>query len=161
MQISESADAILFLSLISGRNPEYLIGKHVSAAPKLWQSHLQVIPTSYILIDGGRITSVQYISNTVPVPSDKPDIALATAQAGQLLGHQITYLDAGSGAQMSVSEEMIRRVSENTSIPLIVGGGIRDAQTAKTLYDSGADILVIGNAAAEDPGLIAGIAACR
>jgi putative glycerol-1-phosphate prenyltransferase len=154
MMIAPEADGILFLSLLSGRNPEYLIGKHVNAAPLLIQSNLDVVPTAYILIDGGRETSVSYISNTKPIPSDKPDIATATALAGQLLGFQCTYMDAGSGAQTPISEAMISAVAGSISIPLIVGGGITDPEKAYLNCKAGANMIVIGNAIEKDPSLI-------
>lgn len=151
--IDEQADGILFLSLLSGRNPEYLIGKQVVAAPQLAASGLDIVPTAYLLIDGGRETSVSYISNTKPIPADKPDIALATALAGKLMGMQCVYMDAGSGALNAISSQIINKVSK-TNLPLIVGGGIRNAQTAKAMYAAGADVLVIGNGVEESTSLI-------
>jgi len=145
MQVTGQADAILFLSLISGRNPEFLIGQHVHAAPLLYRENLEVIPTSYILIDGGSRTSVQYISQSMPVPADKPDIAVATALAGKYLGHKLIYLEAGSGALHSVSPDMVREVSEKTQLPVIAGGGIRSAETAVELLNAGARAIVIGS----------------
>lgn len=144
--ISNRADAILFLSLISGRNPEYLIGQQVISAPFIKASKLEVIPTSYMLIDGGKSTTVQYMSNTLPIPSDKPDIAACTALAGKYLGLKLTYLDAGSGAKTVVSPKLIRAVKEETQMPLIVGGGIRNYEQMESAFDAGADIVVIGNA---------------
>ena len=126
-QISKSADAILFLSLISGRNPELLIGKHVVVAPYLKQSGLEVVPTGYMLIDGKSVTTASYISNTLPIPSDKDDIAVCTAMAGEMLGLKMLYLDAGSGAHAAVSEHMIQEVAKAVDLPIIVGGGIRSA----------------------------------
>src|SRR6218665_920529 len=123
LHIEPSADGILLLSLISGRNPDYLIGQHVIAAPILKQSGLEILSTGYILVDSGRQTTVSYISNTTPIPHDKPDIAACTAIAGELLGLKLIYLDGGSGAMYPVSPKMIRRVSENIDEPLIVGGG--------------------------------------
>ncbi len=152
--IDQQADGILFLSLLSGRNPEYLIGKHVVAAPQLAASNLDVVPTAYLLVDGGRETSVSYISNTKPIPANKPDIAVATALAGKLMGMQCIYMDAGSGADNHIPENMINRVSSTVQLPLIVGGGIRSAQTALSLYRAGADVLVIGNGVEESVGLI-------
>ncbi|MDI1232690.1 MAG: geranylgeranylglyceryl/heptaprenylglyceryl phosphate synthase [bacterium] len=152
--IDEQADGILFLSLLSGRNPEYLIGKQVVAAPQLAASNLEVIPTAYLLIDGGRETSVSYISNTKPIPANKPDIAVATALAGKLMGMQCIYMDAGSGADHSISETMVNKVQNAVQLPLIIGGGIRSAQTALNLYRAGADVLVIGNGVEESHGLI-------
>lgn len=150
-QINPKADGILLLSLISGRNAELLIGRHVTAAPHIKRSKLEVIPTGYILVDGGRPTTVSYISQTMPIPRDKPDIASCTASAGELLGLRVIYLDSGSGAQESVSVEMIRQVKKETNIPLIVGGGIRTGQQAHMMCEAGADILVVGNAVEKDP----------
>jgi len=145
-QVSDKADAILFLSLVSGRNPEYLIGQHVTAAPLIKASNLEVIPTAYLLIDGGRISSTAYITQTVPIPNDKPDIAVATALAAEMLGMKLIYLEAGSGAESTVSSELIKAVKAAVKIPVIVGGGIRSAGRAKEIFDAGADIIVIGNA---------------
>lgn len=161
MMIDEQADGILFLSLLSGRNPEYLIGKHIVAAPQLAASALDVVPTAYLLIDGGRETSVSYISNTKPIPSDKPDIAMATALAGKLMGMDCVYMDAGSGAINAIPEKMIATVSDKVSLPLIVGGGIRNAETAAQLYTAGADLLVIGNGVEENDELIKQISAVK
>lgn len=154
MMIAPEADGILFLSLLSGRNSEYLIGKHVNAAPLLVQSQLDVVSTAYILIDGGKETSVSYISNTKPIPSDKADIATATALAGQLLGFKCTYMDAGSGAINAIPAELIKKVKKHTQIPLIIGGGIRNTQNALDAYNAGADLLVIGNGVEDDSNLI-------
>ena len=159
MQISKDADAILFLSLISGRNPDLLIGKHVLAAPSLKQSKLEVIPTGYMLIDGGNITSVSYISNTVPIPADKSAIAATTAMAGEMLGLKIIYMDAGSGAKFPIPEKLIREVRNCVSAPIFVGGGIRTPEAAKAACDAGADIIVVGNAIEKDPSLIAKLVA--
>lgn len=155
------ADGILFLSLLSGRNPEYLIGKHIVAAPMLVHSGLDIVPTAYILIDGGRETSVSYISNTKPIPSDKADIASATALAGKMLGMQCIYMDAGSGALRHIPARMITKVRKDVQLPLIIGGGIRHAETALELYKAGADVLVIGNGAEENPDLIQAIVSVR
>lgn len=152
--LDEQADGILFLSLLSGRNPEYLIGKQIVAAPQLAASNLEVVPTAYLLIDGGKETSVSYISNTKPIPANKPDIAVATALAGKLMGMQCIYMDAGSGADHSISETMVNKVQTNVQLPLIIGGGIRSAQTALNLYRAGADVLVIGNGVEESHSLI-------
>ncbi len=159
MQINSRADGILLLSLISGRNPELLIGKHVTAAPYLRRSQLEIIPTGYILVDGGQPTTVSYMSQTMPIPRDKPDIAGCTASAGELLGLRVIYLDSGSGAQESVSPEMIRQVKNDTDIPLIVGGGIRSGRQASRMCQAGADILVVGNAVEKDPSQIIEISA--
>ncbi len=148
--ITNRADGILFLSLISGRNPEYLIGQHVQAAPLLKQSGLEVISTGYILIESGKQTTVSYISGTTPVPNDKPEIAVATALAGEMIGHKMIYLEAGSGAQLPVPLEMVRLVSENIDIPLIVGGGIRSKVHMEQVYQAGATMVVIGTAFEKD-----------
>lgn len=150
LQVCPAADSILLLSLISGRNPEYLIGNHVITAPFIKRSGLEVIPTAYMIVDGGVRTSVEYVSNTVPLPADKPDLAVATAIAGELLGMQLIYMDAGSGAKHSISPSMIKAVSAETSIPLIVGGGIRSSEQAKDAYEAGADLIVVGNALEND-----------
>lgn len=158
LQISKNADGILLLSLISGRNPELLIGKQVIAAPILKSSNLDILPTGYILIDGGKPTSVSYMSNTNPIPFDKEDIAMCTAMAGEMLGLKLIYIDAGSGALNAVSEKMIRKVSSNISIPLIIGGGINTPQKAILACKAGADIIVVGNAIEKDRSLIKKIA---
>lgn len=156
-QIYEGADGLFLLSLISGRNADLLIGRHVEAAPMIKQSGLEVIPTGYILIDGGKATSVSYMSNTTPIPSDKPDIAVATAIAGELLGLKAIYLEAGSGAKNPVSAETIQRVSNSVDIPIIVGGGIRSVEQVEKAFESGAQIVVIGTAVEQDPEFIASI----
>jgi len=153
-QLSNKADAILFLSLISGRNPEYLIGQQVVSAPTVKRMGLEAIPTGYILVDGGRVSSTSYITQTLPIPNDKIDLAIATAQAGELLGMKLIYLEAGSGAKNAVSIDMIKAVKKNISIPLIVGGGIRSAEQAEDICKAGADIIVVGNALEETPGLL-------
>ena len=153
-QLSNRADAILFLSLISGRNPEYLIGQQVVAAPNVKKLGLEAIPTGYILIDGGRVSATSYMTQTVPIPNDKTDIAVATAQAGELLGMKLIYLEAGSGAKNTVSTAMIKEVKRHISIPLIVGGGIRSAEQAEAICNAGADVIVVGNALEETPGLL-------
>lgn len=145
-QISKNADGILLLSLISGRNPDLLIGKHVIAAPLLKASGLEILPTGYILIESGKQTTVSYMSNTNPIPFEKDDIAACTALAGEQLGLKLIYMDAGSGALNSVSANMISKVSESISIPLIVGGGINSPEKALLACQSGADIIVVGNA---------------
>ena len=154
MQISYRANAILFLSLISGRNAELLIGKHVLAAPFLKLSPLEIMSTGYMLIDGGVPTTVSYISNTRPIPSDKDDIAVCTALAGEMLGMKLIYMDSGSGAQKPISESMIESVSGAISLPLIIGGGIKTPKKALANAKAGADIIVIGNAIEEEPDLI-------
>ncbi len=154
MQVNPEADAILFLSLISGRNPDLLIGKHVLAAPVLKKSGIEVIPTGYMIVDGGRITSVSYMSNTTPIPADKSAIAATTALAGEMLGLQCIYMDAGSGALNPIPLEMIKAVRENITVPLFVGGGIRTPEQARAACDAGADIVVVGNAIEKSPELI-------
>jgi len=151
LQISPHADGILFLSLISGRNPEFLIGNHVIAAPVLKKINLEIIPTGYILIENGRTTSVEYLSNTKPIPADKIDLTVATAMAGEMLGHKMLYLEAGSGALKPVNSGMIREVKKNTGIPVIVGGGIHKAEQVRQIYDAGADIIVVGSVLEENP----------
>ncbi|HBX50700.1 MAG: geranylgeranylglyceryl/heptaprenylglyceryl phosphate synthase [Bacteroidetes bacterium RIFOXYA12_FULL_35_11] len=146
LQISPDADAILFLSLISGRNPDFLIGNHVVAAPLLKKSKIEIIPTGYILVEGGRTTSVEYMSNTKPIPGNKIDIAVATALAGEMSGHKLIYIEAGSGAEIPVTSEMMTAVKKNIAIPLIVGGGIRTNDSLKKACKAGADIIVIGTA---------------
>lgn len=153
-QLSYKADAILFLSLISGRNPELLIGQHVIAAPFLKMSPLEVISTGYMLINGGVQTAVQYMSNTYPIPAGKTDIAVCTALAGEMLGLKTIYLEAGSGALNPVPEHMIEAVRGAISIPLIVGGGIRTPEKAAASLRAGADMLVVGNAVEKEPGLL-------
>lgn len=153
-QLSYHADAILFLSLISGRNAELLIGNQVIAAPYLKISPLEVISTGYMLIDGGVTTTVQYISNTNPIPRNKEDIAVSTALAGEMLGLKQLFLDAGSGAKHCVPVEMIESVCQAVEIPVIVGGGISDAAQAQKIVQAGADMIVVGNAVEKNPGLI-------
>lgn len=157
-QISTKADAILFLSLISGRNPDLLIGHHVLTAPYLRASNLEIMPTGYMLVDGGVDTTARYISNTQPIPYDKDEIAIATAIAGEMLGLRLLYMDAGSGARTSISTEMISAVKEAVEIPIIVGGGIQSAAEAKSKLEAGADVIVIGNAIEKSPELITEIA---
>ncbi|MGE5356729.1 MAG: geranylgeranylglyceryl/heptaprenylglyceryl phosphate synthase [Deltaproteobacteria bacterium] len=157
-QLSYKADALLFLSLISGRNPELLIGKHVVAAPYLKLSPLEILPTGYMLIDGGVPTTVTYMSNTNPIPANKPDIAASTALAGQFLGLKLIFMDAGSGAQNEVNKEMINAVSSTIEIPLIVGGGIRDAGKAYENAANGADLQVVGDAIEKNPEILPEIA---
>jgi putative glycerol-1-phosphate prenyltransferase len=154
MQIEPTADAILFLSLISGRNPELLIGQHVIAAPILRNTQIQVIPTGYLLISSGRTTSVAYISNTTPIPDDKYSLAACTAMAGEMLGLQTIYMDAGSGAEKEISAKMISSVRKSINVPLIIGGGINTSQKAFNALEAGADMIVIGNALEKDPDLL-------
>lgn len=157
MQVEPSADALLFLSLISGRNPELLIGQHVIAAPILKNTKLEIIPTGYILINSGPITSVAYISNTTPIPDDKYSLAACTAMAGEMLGLQSIYLDAGSGAEKEISVRMIASVRKAVNVPLIVGGGINTSQKAFNALEAGADMIVIGNALEKKPNLLSEI----
>lgn len=154
MQLSAEADGILFLSLISGRNPELLIGKHVVAAPYIKNAGLEAIPTGYMLIESGQQTSVSYMSHTFPIPSHKTDIAVCTALAGEMLGLRCIYMDAGSGALQAVPENMIRAVSTQVRVPLIVGGGIRSVADARKAVDAGADLIVVGNVLEKSPGLL-------
>jgi phosphoglycerol geranylgeranyltransferase len=154
MHIALEADAILFLSLISGRNPEFLIGQHIIAAPFLKKSKLEILPTGYMLIEGGKPTTVSYISNTTPIPHDKPEVAACTAMAGEMLGLQLIYADAGSGADKPISSKMIALLSQSVQVPLIIGGGIRSAERAVEALDAGADMIVIGNAIEENPMLL-------
>jgi phosphoglycerol geranylgeranyltransferase len=158
-QLSYKADGILFLSLISGRNPELLIGNHVIAAPFLKVSPLEIISTGYMLVDGGVMTSVQYMSNTNPIPASKDDIAMCTAIAGEMLGLKQIYMDAGSGAKNPISESMIQTVSSVINIPLIIGGGISTPEKAAANAKAGADVIVVGNAIEKDPQLIVEMAA--
>ena len=144
--IEEEADGILFLSLISGRNPEFLIGQHVVAAPMLKNAELEILPTGYILIGDSHETTVAYMSNTIPIPLNKPDIASSTAMAGEMLGLKLIYLDAGSGASLPVPVKTIKSVSRSIELPLIVGGGINTIEKAQESYLAGADMIVIGNA---------------
>lgn len=157
-QITPKADALLYLSLISGRNPELLIGQHVVSAPFVKQSGLEIIPVGYMLIDGGSPTTVSYISNTHPIPSNKKDIAACTAMAGEMLGLKLIYMDAGSGAKTPISAEMIQYVSKHIKAPIVIGGGITSAEKAKENCIAGADIIVVGNAVEKDPSLIEAIA---
>ena len=149
-QISDKADAILFLSLISGRNPDFLIEHQVKAAPILKQTQLEIISTGYILIESGSETAVERVSKTTPLDRNNLELALATAQAGEMLGNKLIYLEAGSGAKQSVPLEMIKKISQNIEIPVIVGGGIIDLQGIQKAYDSGADLVVIGTAFEND-----------
>ena len=149
-QISPHADSLLLLSLISGRNPDLLIGRHVESAFKLKASELEVISTGYVLLDGGRTTTVSYISNTTPIPQDKKDIAAATALAGELLGNDLIYMDCGSGSIQHADPDLVRAVRQQIQIPLVVGGGIRTYDSAKALFEAGADLIVVGNRLEED-----------
>nr|WP_315159692.1 geranylgeranylglyceryl/heptaprenylglyceryl phosphate synthase [uncultured Flavobacterium sp.] len=150
-QISIHADGILFLSLLSGRNPDFLIEHQVKAAPILKKTNLEIIPTSYLLIESGNETAVARVSKTRPIARDNNDLVVATAMAGEMLGHQLIYLEAGSGGQQAVPLEMIREVAKNTTIPLIVGGGITSLLGIQKAYEAGADLVVIGTAFEKDP----------
>jgi putative glycerol-1-phosphate prenyltransferase len=153
-QINDKADGLLFLSLISGRNPDFLIGRHVEAAALLKNSNLEVLPTGYMLVDCGKPTTASYISNTFPLPYNKYDIAVSTAIAGELLGLRFLFVDGGSGAEKSVHKDMISAIRKNTNIPLIVGGGIRSANEMKIAFEAGADIVVVGNSIETNPDLL-------
>ncbi len=144
-QVSSYADAILFISVISGRNPELLIGKQVLAAPLIKKANIEALGTGYILVDSGSTTTAVYISGSLPVPRNKPDIAAATALAAEYLGMKFIYLEAGSGAQLPVPNEMIKAVSKVCSIPIIVGGGLRDPKDVAEKVNSGASLIVAGN----------------
>ncbi len=146
LQVSSKADGILLLSLISGRNPDFLIGNHVVAAPLLKKSNLEILSTGYILINSGVSTSVAYMSDSTPIPYNKADIAVATAIAGEMIGHKLIYLEAGSGAPKPVDAKMVSEVKKNISVPLIVGGGISTKKHLISICDAGADIIVIGTA---------------
>lgn len=161
LHIDKKADAILFLSLISGRNPELLIGQHVSAAPILKKSNLEVLSTGYILVGNDANTTVAHISQTFPIPTRKPEIAVCTAIAGELLGMKLIYLDAGSGAKEEVPQTMISQVKQSINIPLIVGGGINTKSKATLAFQSGADMLVLGTAVEKQLGFISEVAKIR
>ena len=155
LPVDPAADGILLLSLISGRNPDFLIGQHVIAAPRLRQSGLQLLPTGYMLVDSGRATTASYISGTAPLPHDKPGIAAATAMAGEQLGLRLMYLDGGSGAQQPVSAAMISAVRQAVDVPLIVGGGLNTGDKVYAALAAGADIVVVGNHLERDPHFLA------
>ncbi len=153
-QFSNKADGFLFLSLISGRNAEMLIGRHVIAAPYLKLSGIEVLSTGYMLIDSGRPTTVSYMSSSIPIPNDKNDIAVCTAMAGEMLGMKLIFMDAGSGAMNPVPLEMISMVSASVSVPLIVGGGLRNPKSAANSARAGASIIVVGNTLESAPELL-------
>ena len=153
-QITKYADALLYLSLISGRNPELLIGQHVVSAPFVKQSGLEILPTGYMVIDGGAPTTVSYISNASPIPADKNEIAMCTAMAGEMLGMKLIYMDAGSGAKRAINESMIKIVADHIEAPLIIGGGILHPEKAYLNCKAGADVIVVGNAIEKDASLI-------
>ena len=158
LQIHSEADGILLLSLISGRNPEYLIGQHVVSAPILRRSELEILSTGYILVDSGRQTAVSYMSNTKPIPSDKPSIAVCTAMAGEMLGLKLMYLDGGSGALDIVPPKMITKVKNAIDTPLIVGGGLNSPAKVYKALEAGADVIVVGNGIEKKPDLIKEVA---
>ena len=153
-QICSRADALLLLSLISGRNPDLLIGKHVASAIRLKKSELEIISTGYMIVDGGTETTASYVSGTPPLPANKPGLAAMTALAGEQLGKQVIYMDAGSGAHYPISAEMIAEVRAEVQIPIIVGGGIRDKNGVRSAWEAGADVVVIGNVLEKKPSLL-------
>lgn len=161
MQLSANADGVLLLSLISGRNPDFLIGNHVLASQFLKRSKLEIIPTGYILVNGDHSTAVEYISNSQPIPRNKTDLVVATALAGEQLGLKLIYLEAGSGAERHIGIHTVEKVKKSIDIPLIVGGGIRDPKEIRELYEAGADGVVIGSAIEDDPGSLPLLAAAR
>jgi phosphoglycerol geranylgeranyltransferase len=158
-QVSKYADALLYLSLISGRNAELLIGQHVISAPVVKQSGLEIMSTGYMVIDGGAPTTVSYISNATPIPADKNEIAMCTAMAGEMLGMKLIYMDAGSGAKRPITEGMIEKVAQIINVPLIIGGGIIEPEKAYLNCKAGADVIVVGNAIEKDASLIKEMAA--
>ncbi|MCU4173645.1 geranylgeranylglyceryl/heptaprenylglyceryl phosphate synthase [Marinilabiliaceae bacterium N1Y90] len=153
-QYASNADALLYISLLSGRNPEFLISHHVASAPLIKANDTEAISTGYLLIDGGRITSVQYVSQTLPIPADKSDIAVATALAGQYLGMKLIYMDAGSGAINPIPKKMIEDVKNQIDIPLMIGGGLNSKEKIASACQAGADIIVVGNALEKDVSLL-------
>lgn len=159
LQLSHKADIIMLLSLISGRNPELLIGNHIIAAPYLKTVKEKLISVGYILINCGNTTSVEYISQTDAIPSDKPEIAVATALAGEMLGLGMIYLEAGSGAAKPVPASIVKAVRENVSIPIAVGGGIRNKKEIEEIFNAGADTIILGNGCEKNPELLRD--ACR
>ena len=157
MQVNDKADGILFLSLISGRNADMLIGKQVITAPILKQSSLEVLPTGYMRIDSGKPTTASYMSNTIPIPADKNAVAACTAMAGEMLGLKLIFMDGGSGAKNPISEKMIASVKKSVDCPIIIGGGISNGEKAVANCKAGADIIVVGNAIEKDETLISEI----
>ncbi|MCA6365256.1 MAG: geranylgeranylglyceryl/heptaprenylglyceryl phosphate synthase [Bacteroidetes bacterium] len=157
LQLSANADALLLLSVISGRNAELLIGKHVAAAPQIKSSGLEVLSTGYMLVETGRPTTVHYMSQTIPLPAHKPEIAACTAMAGEQLGLSLLYLEAGSGADAPVPADVIKAVSSSTTIPLLTGGGIRTPEQAAQSCAAGADVIVVGNILEDSPHLLKSI----
>ena len=158
-QVSKYADALLYLSLISGRNPELLIGQHVISAPFVKKSGLEIMSTGYMVVDGGAPTTVSYISNASPLAADKNEIAVCTAMAGEMLGMKLIYMDAGSGAKRAINEGMIEKVAVAINVPLIIGGGIVEPEKAYRNCKAGADVIVVGNAIEKDASLIKEMAA--
>ena len=154
LQLSQKADIILLLSLISGRNPEFLIGNHITAAPFLKSVREKLVSVGYILINCGNRTSVEYISQTEAIPENKPEIAVATALAGEMLGLRMIYLEAGSGAEKHVPLNIIEAVRQNITVPLAVGGGIRDKMEIESIYRAGADLIILGNGCENNPDLL-------
>lgn len=161
LQLTQKADIILLLSLISGRNPELLIGNHVIAAPYLKSAKEKLVSVGYILISCGNRTSVEYISQTEAIPSDKTDIAVATALAGEMLGLKMIYLEAGSGAINSVPADIIKSVRDNITIPLAVGGGIKDKKQVHDIFKAGANLIILGNGCERNPDLLLDACAVR
>lgn len=157
-QFSEKADALLYLSLLSGRNPEYLIGQHVASAQKIFRSKIEVIPTAYLLIDGGTKSAVAYVSQTTPIPRNQYGIAVNTALAGVLQGKKVVFFDAGSGAEKPVPQELIQSLRKETSTPIIVGGGVCSISSIEAFSESGANLIVIGNKIEEDTDFLLDIA---
>lgn len=160
-QICEDADALLFLSLISGRNPDLLIGRHVEAAPRLAHMNLETVPTGYMLIGDPPLTAAAYMSHSLPIPSAKPELAVATAQAGALLGLQCLYMDAGSGAGQPISPSMIQAVRDAVDVPLIVGGGLTSQEDLDRAWDAGATCVVVGSAVEREPAVLQSLRARR
>jgi len=158
LQIAPGADGILLLSLISGRNPDLLIGHHVQAAPLLKNLGMEILPTGYMLINSGKTTSVAYVSNTVPIPDDKYALAACTAMAGEMLGLKVLYLDAGSGAEKEISPRMISAVRKAVSLPIMVGGGIDTPEKVSSALQAGADLVVVGNVLEKKPEVLTAMA---
>ncbi len=161
LQIDGRADAFWLLSLVSGRNPEYLIGQHVVAAPLLAKSNLEVIPVAYLLIESGRTTAVEYISQTRPLPAHKPELTACTALAAAQLGMRLVYLEGGSGALNPVPEAHIKAVTYTVDVPLVVGGGIRTPEQAKRAWSAGATVVVVGSASEDNLGIMNELALMR
>ena len=158
--VTDAADAVLFLSLVSGRNPQFLIGEHVRAAPILKRAGLEAIPTAYMLVESGAPTSVEFMSGTMPIPRNKPDIAMAHALAAQYLGMRLAFFDAGSGAREHVPDELVKCVSRYVDLPIMVGGGIREPEAARGLVEAGASVVITGDIVEKtgDPGLLRALA---